>query len=318
MKFSLSPVLAASLLPLAAQGAGFASFNQGALAQDFALPAVGAPQILGSGRSEQRLTLDLTNEYVADMRGSELLIVDGERARLAWQYRAGRDGWEWGLELPAVHAGGGFMDRFIEDWHEVFGLPNGGREMATQDRSLYHYERNGRVVLHNEEEGWALGDLRLAAGWAATEVLALRAELKLPTGDEDTLSGGTLGAAVWADWALPFGVESDWEGFAALGLSLNQKGEVLKDQQRSFIPYAGTGLFYRVLPALQLGAQFLLHAPLYQDSALDALDQPGGQLVFGGRWIAPGWSLDLAIQEDLITESSPDFSVHLALRLHGR
>lgn len=302
-------------LPAVAGAAPFATSSQGALAQDAALPALGAARLLAAGRHASTLSLDLTNEYVADMSEDELLILDGERARLAWCYRQGADGWEWNVELPAVHVGGGVLDRFIEDWHDVFSLPNGGREMAPQDRYMYRYERDGVVQFERRDEGWALGDARVGLGWQATEVLALRAELKLPTGSDEHLSGGTLGGAVWGDWAWPFADDSDWSGFTSLGLSLGQRGELLPEQQRRVIPFGGAGLFYRVAPRLELGTQLALHAPLYRDSALDALDQPGLQLVFGGRWLARSWSLDLAVQEDPITESSPDFSVHLALNL---
>jgi len=302
-------------LPLAAQALPFASSNQAGLAQGFDLPAVGDTRVLRPGEHGSELSLDLSSEYSAHEQGDELIIVDGERARLAWRYRQGGAGWDWGVELPAVHVGGGFLDSFIEGWHDAFGLPNGGREQAPQDRYLYQYERDGTTLLLRDEEGWALGDVRLSGGWAWSETLALRGELKLPTGDEDRLSGGVLGAAAWADWALPFDPDTGWSGFLSAGLSLNDKGEVLEDQQETLVPFGGAGLFYRVARPLELGAQLNLHGPLYDDSGLDELTRAGGQLVFGGRWLGAGWALDVAVQEDILTRSSPDFSVHLGLRL---
>lgn len=305
----------ACLSPLPALATPFTTFNQAALSQGFALPAVGEATVLDVGASRSLWTLDLTSEYHEDQAGTESLTLDGETARLAWRYMQGADGWEWGFELPVVHVGGGFMDSFIEGWHDFFGLPNGGRELAPQDRYQYRYERDGSVVLDRTEEGWALGDVRLSAGWALSDSLALRGELKLPTGDEDKLTGGVLGGAVWGDWALPFDEASDWSGFLSLGLSARQKGDVLEDQQNTLIPFGGAGLFWRAISQLELGAQYVMHGALYDDTEIDALKKAGGQLVFGGRWLGDGWSLDLAVQEDIITNSSPDFSIHVGLRL---
>lgn len=308
----------ACLSPLPALATPFTTFNQAALSQGFALPVVGETTVLEAGASRSLWTLDLSSEYHEDQAGGESLLLDGETTRLAWRYTQGAGDWEWGFELPVVHVGGGFLDSFIEGWHDFFGLPNGGREFAPQDRYRYRYERDGAVVLDRGEEGWALGDVRLSAGWAVSETMVLRGELKLPTGDEDKLTGGVLGGAVWGDWALPFDKASGWSGFASLGLSANQKGDAIEDQQNNLIPFGGAGLFYRLIPQLELGAQYVMHGALYDDTEIDALKKPGGQIVFGGRWLGKGWGLDLAVQEDLITNSSPDFSVHLALRLQPK
>jgi hypothetical protein len=303
----------ACLSPLPALATPFTTFNQAALSQGFALPVVGETTVLEAGASRSLWTLDLSSEYHEDQAGTESLTLDGETTRLAWRYTQGAGGWEWGFELPVVHVGGGFMDSFIEGWHDFFGLPNGGREFAPRDRYQYRYERDGAVVLDRSEEGWALGDVRLSAGWAVSETMVLRGELKLPTGDEDKLTGGVLGGAVWADWALPR--TNGWSGFLSLGLSANDNSDVLEDQQKTLIPFGGIGMSYRLFEPLEVGVQYVMHGALYDDTEIDALKKPGGQLVFGGRWLGAGWGLDLAVQEDIITHSSPDFSIHVGLRL---
>lgn len=316
MLLKITFVAGMALLPVAAFAAAFQTTHSGALAQSFAFPALGEVRVLGPDERTTQWRFDLTNEYVADANARETLTVDGERAALSGRVRFGRDGWEWGLEVPLVHVGGGFLDRFIEDWHEAFQLPNAGRERAPQDRYRYRYERDGQVLLNATETGWALGDVRIEGGMAMGGSATLRAQIKLPTGDEERLSGGNLGGAVWADWALPFAPGSALSGFASAGISANDKGDLLPAQQRRYLPFGGAGLFYRPLERLSLGTQVSAQAPLYQDSELDALDRPSVQLTFGGRWHAAGWSADLAVQEDLVTESSPDFSIHLGLQLH--
>lgn len=309
------PLAALLVMSPAAQAEPFATFNQAALAQGFDLPVVGHGRLLQAGESSSAFSLDLTSEYSTDTNATETVTLDGESARLTGRYRAGLgNGLEWGAELAAVHVGGGFMDSFIESWHDFFGLPNGGRELAPQDRYQYRYEKNGVVLLDRTEEGWALGDLRVSGGWAATDNIALRAELKLPTGDEDKLTGGNLGGAVWADWAL-LDVDSRWSAFVSAGLSANQKGDVLEDQQETLVPFGSIGGFLRATQKIELGVQLYGHGALYKDSELDQLSRNGLQIAFGGRWIEKTWALDIAFQEDLITKSSPDFSVHIGVRL---
>ncbi len=316
MSRPILPLAALILLAPAAQAEPFATFNQAALAQGFDLPAVGHGRVLAAGDSATAFSLDLTSEYSTDTTGAETVTLDGESAHLTGRYRRGLGGgFEWGAELAAVHVGGGFLDSFIEDWHDFFGLPNGGRDLVPQDRYQYRYEKNGVVLLDRTEEGWALGDLRVSGGWAASDNLALRAELKLPTGDEDKLTGGNLGGAFWADWALPFDVDSRWSGFVSGGLSMNQKGGVLEDQQETLVPFGSAGAFLRATQKIELGVQLYAHGPLYKDSDLDQLSRNGLQFAFGGRWIEKAWALDIAFQEDLITKSSPDFSIHVGVRL---
>lgn len=312
-------VLAIVMSGLAAPAAAapFATFNQGALARGFALPALGETQVLRAGDSQRRTTFDLTSEYVLEERGSEELLADGESMRLALQYRRGfGESLEWGMEVPLLRVSGGFMDSFIEDWHEGFGLPNGGREMAPQDRYRYRYVRRGTTVLDQSDTGTTLGDVLLLGGWRWRDGVALRGLVKLPTGDEERFTGGNAGAAAWADAALPFGDDSALSGFVSAGVSLNARGEVLGEQRQTVVPLGGAGVSWRVLQQVDLAAQANAHGPLYSDSELDALSRPGVQLVFGGSYHGSSARVDLAFQEDLVTRSSPDFSVQLAVTVY--
>jgi hypothetical protein len=310
----MTATLAAVALSTPAMAQAFVTSNQGALARNFALPALGAGEVLATGASQPRMTLDLTNDYLLAAAGSEEILFDGESERLALQYRRGvGDGFEWGVEVPLLHVGGGFMDSFIENWHDWFGLPNGGRELAGRDRYEYRYRRHGATVFNFTQTGTSLGDVLLLGGWQWREGVALRAELKLPTGDEDQLTGGNPGGALWADAALPLGDALD--GFVSAGLSVNARANLLEGQQKLVVPIGGAGLTWHALNDLDLGVQVDAHGPLYSDSELDALTRPGVQLVFGGAWHRDTTRLDVGVQEDIVTQSSPDFSIHLALTL---
>ena len=290
------------------------AYNQGTLARSFALPIIGESVVSGRGQFTRSFDYDLTTEYYADNNASENLVVDGETSMftLGARYGIGHN-LELSARVPVLVVGGGFMDHFIEQWHKTFGLPNGGREYAARDQRQYRYVRNGVTVLDEQGgSGTSLGDVQLGAGWQLSPGVALRGAIKLPTGRESRLTGGNWGGALWSDLALPFASDSTFDGFASLGVTVAQRSDVLRDQQRNAAIFGGTGVGYQLTTALQLRGQIYAHSALYRDSELDGLRKPGLQLSLGGSYRAtPGVRLDLFFQEDAVTNSSPDFSLHL-------
>lgn len=309
--------LAASV-PAAAGERPLALYNQGALARAFELPVLGETAVQGQGRSISALRYDLTTEYHASAAGNESVILDGETDLLTLAFRRGLGAaLELTLELPVLYQGGGFMDGPVEDWHSAFGLPNGGREDAPRDRYRYQYTRNGVTELDEHRSGADLGDLRMGLGWQALDRLALRTEVKLETGSESHLAGGNSGLAVWADWALPFPADSIFSGYVSAGGSYNGKTKILGDMQNQWIPFGGAGLALRVAEPLSVLAQVYAHGALYDGSELDPFRE-ALQLALGLRYhVGDQFDVDLAFQEDPITSSSPDFSLHLGLSWRG-
>lgn len=296
-------------VPLAA-AQGLATRNEGALTRHAALPLLGAVEHPRHARWQG--VLDLTSEYHAKQQGGEQIILDGETARFSLTREAPLDAhWAWRLEVPLMALGGGFMDGFIESWHDTFGLPNGGREFAPRDRYLYSYQRSGQSVMNVSRAGVELGDVRVGLARTQGEA-AWRTELKLPTGDADALAGGSLGLALWREAAL--NLSARWSGHYALGASAFERAGPLRTLQYSAAAFGSLGLGWQWLQRLSLHGQLYAHSPLHRDTSLHALEDPGLQLALGARWLsAHGLRVDLAFQEDLVVDSSPDFSLHLRL-----
>ncbi|MGH8460426.1 MAG: DUF3187 family protein [Stenotrophobium sp.] len=290
-------------------------FNQGTFARSFALPVLGQSRVLGASQSELRTDYDVITEYYADSNAHENLVMDGETSRFAFGYRRGfGHDLEWNLELPVLIVGGGFMDHYVDEWHSFFGLPDGGRSEAPQNRYLYLYQRDGVTLLDAEHSTTTLGDARASIGWQAAPGLALRGMLQLPTGRRSRLTGGNPGIALWGDQALPFAAGSDFDGFVSAGGNLEQRSSVLSSLQRRWAAFAGAGLGYRLTTALELRSEIYAHTPLFQDTELSGLKKPGVQLTLGGSYqFSPGLGFDVVFQEDAATNSSPDFSLHLGL-----
>lgn len=314
MRRALAPLLA--LLFAGAAGAEpfvVGTHNQASLARHAPLPD---PQADATGQG-LRLSADWNNEFVLKQNAQESLLLDGETLRLSVAGRWDWQGWLLGAELPLLINSGGVLDRPIEGWHRFFSLPNGNREDEPRNQYRYGYQRQGQTLLDLDSGRNGLGDARLSLARCAPAGGCWRGLLQLPSGDADHLMGGGLGASAWYERPYAFSAAGAWSGAYAAGLSAVRSDGPLQDQQRELIPFGWLSLGYALLPTLDLGAQFYLHGPLYRDSELAALKHPGGQLAFGLRYRpTPQTSLWLGAQEDPIIESSPDFSIHLAVDWH--
>ncbi len=293
----------------------FPSFNQSALARFAALPTPSASHD-SPGPS---VTLDWTSESVIDAAGSETLVVDGEILRLGLQYQTHWAGTDFGVEVPLLFTGGGMLDAAIESWHDTFGLPEGGRDQLSRDDYRYAYVRDGALVFDINDGANTVGDIRLSAARCQDSGGCLRGMLQLPVADADELLGGGLGGAVWYEQPYVLGSTERWTGVIAGGLSAQRADGPLEAQQREFLPFGWASIGYAITEHFDAGLQFYAHAPLYDDSELEALSDPGGLLSFGLSYRQNGGQVwRLAVVEDVVTESSPDFVIHLSADLGTR
>jgi hypothetical protein len=318
-------LLTAAALASAAAAQGvetrpFETTEQNPFAQIYGLPSIGPARVLAAGDSEWRASADLANYYAFDSRNAEQITVDGETRRYVLAMRRGAgDGMEWGFELPYVRQSGGGLDHFIERWHDWGGFPNGGRELAPRDRLLIEYRRNGVPLVRLQDPGEGPGDVKLfAARRLASDApdLALRAALKLPTGDSAGLRGsGAADAALWLSAACgSTQCRGAFAWYGGAGLLVAGRGDILPQQQRRLIPFAGFGVMWRVTQDFAFKAEVNGHDAFYRDSALRELNS-AAQGLFGGSWrLGRAHSLDFAIAEDLKVSSVPDVQFHFAWR----
>lgn len=302
----------------------FDTTDQGPLAQLYGLPGIGAAAPLAAGRSRIGLTFDVANHFVRANSLRESLSFDGETHRTTLRaYRGMGAGWEIGAEIPYVRHTGGFLDDFIEGWHDTFGLPQNGRDRAPAKRLQYRYTRDGANRLDFSSASAGLGDVRLGVAralWSnrAMTDAALRLSTTLPTGDENRLLGsGAPNVALWLSTgcstaACPNAIR--W--FGGGGLLWTGKGDVLAEQQRRLVGFGSVGIHWRIVPTVTLTAQIDSHAPFYRDTALTPLGDTSVQLVLGGTWrLRERTAFEFAIIEDVAVDTAPDVVVRLGLRL---
>lgn len=317
----ITPALADVLAP-------FPVSNQNPLIQIHNIPAAGRAVLLAADEREYHWSIDHASSYVSKQNAQESLLLDGETTRLAFNFSQGlAHGWEWGVQIPYVLHRPGFLDAAIIDWHDLLGLPQGGRNDAPRNRLLYRYDRDGVTHVLVDEADDGIGDIRLSAGWQWQEGasqnstwLALRAALSLPTGDADQLHGsGAASLALWLSGARtgrwldrPSGL------FGGAGMLLLDRADVLPELQEEQVLFASLGGGLQLSPRVGIKLQFDGHTRVYEDSSLVPVSADALQVVFGldAEW-SPGVELSLAVSEDLVVGASPDVVFHLGLRVRS-
>lgn len=302
----------------------FDSKNQSPLISIFGLPSPGNFLLLPAGATEVGMNAVLSSNFATDENLREQAILDGETTRFTLTVRhALSQGLEFGIKAPYIIQGGGFLDSFIEDYHSTFGFPQGGRDLASRNRLLYNYRKDGVDRLLVNAAGAGFGDLSLTTAYQLYEKrenyqgLTLNLGLKLPTGDSDELRGsGSTDLSLWLTGGTDLGrAAGKWTAYGAAGLLYMTEGDILPDQQKSWVGFGSLGLGWIPLPRLALKVQADAHTSFFSGSELKEISTNAVQLVLGGTIAcSEGMTLDIGVGEDLVVRTSPDVVFYLNLR----
>lgn len=283
------------------------------------LPAARSAATPGAGNLAVALHSAIANNYVLDVQEPEALLLDGETVRLALELRYGiGDDWDVQLELPWQGQDGGKLDSLIDDWHDFWGMPGGGRSQAPHDRLRYHYQwPDGETDFSDNDSG--VGDISVALNRviyrSGNTVGSLALGYKFGSGDEDAFLGsgsddvyiaGRFSGAHLSDLPLT------WHG--QLGYLRAGKIALLNKLQERDLWFAGLALDWAIHPKFSLLAQVDLHAAPF-DSELKALGDEAVMVSLGARWrFSPNWSVDASFVEDARVETAPDVTLQASLR----
>lgn len=275
--------------------------------------------VLASGY-ELTFATEIANNFTSDANGTTLAFFDGETTYYTYGFRqAVADKFEWGFEIPWVEQRGGYLDHSIQNFHSAFGFPNNGRREADLNQIDYFISDQNEVYVDFQDSHDGIGDIRISGGYQLLRTpersLAVRALVKLPTGDVDTLTGsnGTDGAT-WLDYTdRELLARLHLSMTAAIGVMVLGDGDLLPDKQRHVAGYGHFGLSYPLTDAWTLKAQLD-----YESEQINAsIGQLGGaalQGALGTTWrITPKLFADFALVEDLVSDSTSDVVVQVLL-----
>lgn len=291
------------------------------------LPAFRSPEILSAPDWNLRFDYDITNHFSHAKSSFEAMYFDGVTQQLS--VAATRGIWgnkELTFYVPFIQFSGGTSDAFIEKWHEIFGLPQNGRNKVKRNQLYFYYMKDGVVKLNFAEPTSGMGDVQIIVAskfhgqWLSKQDnLAFKAAVKLPTGDSEKLTGsGSWTVSGW--FAGDFGTRwFDYPGttYASLGASVLGQGDIIPDQQRRFALFGGMGSGAQISNKLAIQVQVDMHSPLYNDSVLTEINSFAFLLTFGGTMqLNDKFDLELGVVEDLMPHASPDVIFHAGLKSH--
>lgn len=212
--------------------------------------------------------------------------LDMEILRAALEVRYGiSENIEVGVEVPALFFGGGFLDSFIQGYHDTFGFPNGGRNLIANGNFSYQVKNHGSVVYEAHPRSVNLGDISLISKihlideGKSLPAFALKGVLKVPTGSSDLGSGsGNL------DVGFTFLAEKSYKrlhGYSQLGFMVLGKSEVLSSIVKKGGWFGSAALEFNLSHSLSLISQIDMMSPLFRNVTINELADPAVDLTFG-------------------------------------
>lgn len=327
LRLVIALVLLTGISPRTAGAGGlpvvpFYTRDQGPFTQGSGFPPPEGGDLTPAGSWETRLVFDISNCDNLENRPGESLRLDGETYRTTLALRYGLlPRMEVGLDIPFIAHSPGFLDGFVDTFHKWTHL---GPRKTDKYRLDYSYGRDGGSIIDIRNSTSGIGDILLSIGYPlyrteepSHRAIAIRAGLKLPTGEERALRGsggvdlslrlsGTDGATL-SRWNLTY--------YGMAGVLMMGPGDLLEDQRRRSTWFGATGIGWNAISWLALKVQVDMHGTIYRGSDTNVLNLWVLQLVTGGSIALPWESvLDFGLSENVFHETSPDETFHFALR----
>ncbi len=292
--------------PVAGAGPGLATRDLNPILQPVYLPRYAAPPAADGWRVAH--DLQITNTYQEQERDGESLVIDVENYRYTFDLGYRRGAWSFAASVPFVASRGGELDQLIEEWHDLFDLPQGGRTRAPRDRVEIRYRRDGITEFSQTESSSGLADLALSLAYHAPGGFGYHVAIELPSGSESDYSGNE--SVDWALWLTRTrDVDETLTVYGLLGLSFPGDDGALAERVAARIWVAQLGLDYRVGATLSVMAQLDLHSRWLDRSSLKAFGNSAQlQLGLGFDGLLDDHRLDLYFSEDILVGSAPDIT----------
>lgn len=292
--------------------------NQNPLTLPYGLPLPLPARIPGAGSGRYALDVNWSNAANLETPGERDFTLDGEivDVRLRLEHALG-DRWGAMIELPWRSLSGGTLDGFIENWHELFGLPEGPRKRMPRDRILIDYQESGETLLHVADSSSGIADIPLGIAYQLVSsddrAVSTWLTVKAPTGD----SGDLLGSGA-ADVALSLAgqlqLAEKWQLFGQLDAVWLGDGDILPQYQQSFVLAGLAGVSWNAWRALDLTVQFNANSKVF-DVPVTGLSGDAVILSYGGTWRTQGgWRLDFGMNEDIDVDASPDATFYFLVQ----
>lgn len=278
-------------------------------------------ELPGSEALETTLAMEYSNTFfdlrndrwdiVIDMEMlvAELSMVYGVTEKLALR-----------LEVPVISMQAGFLDGFLENYHDLLGVGNYGRENRPKNEFSYQAAKEGRLWFQGESFGLHIGDISVSSQLALPALRlgryqlssAVLGTLKIPVSDSDSGVGsggydvGFFLPVKWKGdrWCIHMMPGAIWiDDPNTLGAQVSARNST-----SLFV-----GAAYEYNHKWRLLAQFNYYSSPFEKTGLDELDKGALELSFGiQRTLTKTLYWEFAFCEDL-TRAVPDFNIRIGM-----
>ena len=307
--FGVSQLLAAPV--------GLNTRDQNPMFQAYYLPAIDLNLQQGWQVSHSAY---ITNAFQDNKQGNETLIIDVENYRYDFSIAYQKDNWRLATTLPLIFNDDGVFDGAIEDWHNFFGLPQGGRTSRPHNRFAINYTRNGQALFNQSQATNDIGDIAVSLSYtlenSAKNISTISIAIDVPTGSVANMSGNeAIDVALWLSRASLLSRRSTFYGL--FGISLPGKGGQLEALQTSLVWVGQVGFEHQIFPDWNAVLQFDAHSAFIDNSQLRALGN-SFQVQIGLRvkQLFEDHDIELFFSEDILVGSAPDITIGFRLYRH--
>ena len=275
------------------------------------------PSTLAEGAFEAYFSAGWANIWARN-EGNYLLDFEITQMHLSLAYGIS-DVFQIDLGLVQRSRFGGIMDGFIQDFHDAFGIDQGGRDEVPKGDFALEIEEEGRTTARfsSHDRGSFSESLLLTAqhnvtcGTEDLPALAYALTVRTELGDQEDLTDAEvidLHASVSA--SRRFG-----DFFVYLGLGYAWFGkERFQDIELKTTQFSGLlAVEWQVAAGTSLVVQYLLSEGVAED--LDEFSDPSHEITLGLKAeVASMTVLEIGLIENVVTsDNSPDFGLHIGL-----
>ncbi len=273
------------------------------------------------GVLDASLSFDYSNTYLNKSNDTWEVLIDMEMSVLDLDLVYGIGSrWAVRLDMPVVYMDDGYLDGFLENFHNAIGVGNYDRHERPKNQFAYRAVKSDRVWFEGRPGRIELADTTLSAQYELLQpkrgrplASTLMISLKLPTGENDAgLGSGNV------DWGLF--LPSTWR-FEPWSLYV-MPGFIIVGDPKTGEPDVSTRDVYSLFSGLAYDFNeswtWLLQVNTYSSplefTDIEPLDDGAVDVAIGLHYrVAHNWLLACSFSEDL-TRTAPDFTVTIALR----
>jgi hypothetical protein len=243
--------------------------------------------------------------------------LDMEVAELNLRFRKTfRDFIEFGVELPIVSFNSGFMDGFLNSYHNAFGFPDYGRSRRPDNTFLYKVRRTGDRVITGESGRLGLGDMKLSVKKPIVKgdpAISVRGDIEFPTGDAESGYGnGSFDAGV--SLLIEKTLSDIFKTYGNLGIDFpgNLRGYETIDLEKYI--HGGVAFEGKVWKDIDIIGQVFIQGSPLPKTGIGQLDRTAVLLSLGGRYHSGSNSFEFSLTEDPNTANAPDVMFNFTLK----